>query len=75
MPFTRIDFVFPLRVRMMFVPGDEIGGHGFVPPCVVNVRCHWTFLDLIVMRRASFAPRDTLPALPVPRSRSRVTST
>ncbi len=35
MPFTKIDFVLPLRVRMMFVPGDAIGGHGFVPPVFV----------------------------------------
>jgi hypothetical protein len=35
MPFTKIDFVLLPRVRMMFVPGDAIGGHGFVPPVFV----------------------------------------
>src|SRR5688572_25137418 len=35
MPFTKIVFVLPFRVRMMLVPGDAIGGHGFVPPVFV----------------------------------------
>ena len=38
-------------------------------------RHHWTFLDRIVINRASWAPRETDPRSPVPRSRLRVTST
>jgi hypothetical protein len=32
MPFTKIDRVFPARVRTIFVPGVAIGGHGLMPP-------------------------------------------
>ena len=35
MPFTKIDFVLPARVRMMFVPAAAMGGHGLMAPVFV----------------------------------------